>query len=151
MARSWAASVFAAFLPTSSKRQDNRLDSRIWTRRGLWLSSYSEWPRGQWVHICRWTGGTHYINDQLPHVVYAFVWLEESENSIFSSLRHVDDALVVAECKTCRRAQTSQSNRSNALLLHVNYKQAAFVVRWYSFSKRPTVCEKYVSCGVRYN
>lgn len=69
----------------------------------------------------------------IPAVVDALLGLIKSKQPVFACLGHVQHLLVVTECQSRGPAEASQYDWSDALLLHIYYKYAAFWVRNMSF------------------
>lgn len=61
----------------------------------------------------------------LPHIVDSFFGLVEAKDAVLACFGYVDHALILTEGQPCRCAEAAESNRPDALLLHVDNKQTA--------------------------
>lgn len=82
---------------------------------------------------------------ELPHVIDALLGLVESHNPVPPCFSNVDDAFVLAEGEAGGRGEASESNRPNALLLHVNHKERSTGVRCHVLAKGSAIAEENVA------
>ena len=78
-------------------------------------------------------------------VVNPFLWLIKSQNSIFSSLAHIQKLLIFAKGQSSGSTETSEGQRPDALLLHIDDKEGTLRISRWILPKGTWVSEEDVS------